>query len=97
MRILFPSFNSWWTCFYFLTAIIEDVLTTNVGHYWSPDARYVIMAKFDDTKVPLQKWKVYGEVSDVYGSITEIAYPKVTSARVDFLSVLETGDPKSSM
>ena len=65
-----------------LLRITEDVLSTSVAHYWSPDARYIVFAKFDDAKVPKQKFKMYGDKSDVYGQIEEISYPKVGIGRV---------------
>ena len=55
----------------------EDVLSSNVAHYWSPDSRYICYAELNDTDVPLQAWPRYGHKSDVYGDTIQIAYPKV--------------------
>ena len=55
----------------------EDVLSSRVTHYWSPDNRFICYAELDDTGVPLQAWPWYGDRSDVYGRTIQIAYPKV--------------------
>ena len=56
---------------------LEDVLQSRVAHYWSPDGANICFAKFNVSEVPLIKFPYYGESTNVYNDIIEIAYPKV--------------------
>ena len=56
---------------------LEDVLSDNIAHYWSPDDVYIMFAQFDDTSVPWMSWPTFGEADDLYGQTTSIKYPKV--------------------
>ncbi len=55
----------------------EEILHSNVAHWWSPDSRHVVYATFDDSQVPTYKFPTYGPGEAIYGYIDEIAYPKV--------------------
>ncbi|KAK2192318.1 hypothetical protein NP493_34g05000 [Ridgeia piscesae] len=54
----------------------EDVLGSRVAHYWSPDRKHICFARFNDTAVPLIKFPRYGDRTEMYNDVTEIAYPK---------------------
>jgi len=56
---------------------VEDVLGSRVAHYWSPDRKHICFARFNDTAVPLIKFPRYGDRTEMYNDVTEIAYPKV--------------------
>lgn len=55
----------------------EEVFNSNVGHWWSPDSKYILYAIFNDTNVPMYKFPYYDKSTNIYGDINEIAYPKV--------------------
>ncbi len=61
----------------FIYSISEEILHSNVAHWWSPDSRHVVYATFDDSQVPRFKFPKYGPGEAIYGYIEEIAYPKV--------------------
>ena len=56
---------------------VEDVLGSRRAHYWAPDGKHICFARFNDTAVPLIKYPHYGDRTEMYNDITEIAYPKV--------------------
>ena len=60
-----------------LCVITEEILHSNSAHWWSPLATKICYAVFDDTNVPLYKFPRYGRGENIYGTIDEIAYPKV--------------------
>jgi len=69
----------------------EDVLSSRVSHYWSPDSRLICYAELNDTGVPLQTWPWYGHKSHVYVQTMRVAYPKVS-----WSSLKSTGWPTKS-
>lgn len=78
----------------------EEILHTNVAHWFSADGKYISYAQFNDSLVPVFKFSIYGEANNLYGSISELAYPKAgdTSDHVNptvKIFVVETGKLKS--
>lgn len=57
--------------------LVEDVVGSAYGHFFSNDDQYLVYVKYNDTKVPLMSWPYYGPKEDVYGRTMTIAYPKV--------------------
>ena len=57
--------------------VAEEILHTNVANWWSPGGSYIAYAQFNDSLVPLFKFPFYGEADNLYGTINELAYPKV--------------------
>ncbi len=55
----------------------EEILHSNVAHWWSKDGTYILYARFDDTNVPTYRFPNYGPGEAIYGYVDEIAYPKV--------------------
>lgn len=79
----------------------EEILHTNVAHWWSPGARHIAYAQFNDSLVPLFKFPFYGEGDNLYGTISELAYPKAGDNRDDVnptvkIFVVETERVKTS-
>ena len=57
--------------------ISEEILHSNVAHWWSTEGSYILYATFDDTEVPKYSFPNYGPGEAIYGYVDEIAYPKV--------------------
>ncbi|KAI0218110.1 Dipeptidyl peptidase 4 [Lamellibrachia satsuma] len=83
----------------------EDVLSSRVAHYWSPDGAHICFARFNDTGIPLIKFPHYGPSTDMYNDITEIAYPKAGDVTDDGrpgpntvaeLFIMSTANPKAA-
>lgn len=55
----------------------EELFSTNVAHWWSPNDRFIVYAVFNETKVPIHRFPFYGPTSNIYESTVEIPYPKV--------------------
>ncbi len=55
----------------------EEILHSDSAHWWSPSGQHIAYLKFNDSHVPLYKFPYYGEGSNIYGTIREVAYPKV--------------------
>ena len=55
----------------------EEILHSNVAHWWSRQASYILYATFDDTEVPKYRFPTYGPGEAIYGYVDEMAYPKV--------------------
>ena len=68
----------YWT--FALSSSTEEILHSNVAHWWSPNAVRICYATFNDTLVPMYKFPYYGGFKNYYGDIEEIAYPKVFNA-----------------
>ncbi|CAH3152488.1 unnamed protein product [Pocillopora meandrina] len=54
----------------------EDVTSTNVAMWFSPDGRYLTYAQSNDTQVKWFSYLWYGKYSDMYTTVKKIAYPK---------------------
>ncbi|XP_022797586.1 prolyl endopeptidase FAP-like [Stylophora pistillata] len=54
----------------------EDVTSTNVAMWFSPDGRYLVYAQSNDTQVKWFPYMWYGKYSDMYTTVKKIAYPK---------------------
>lgn len=61
----------------------EEILSSNVAHWWSPDSRYLCYASFNDTLVPVFRFPHYGQKSDLYEEFVEFPYPKAGELRPD--------------
>ena len=57
-------------------SFIEDVTSTNVAMWFSPDGRYLAYAQSNDTQVKWFSYLWYGKYSDMYTTVKKIAYPK---------------------
>ena len=61
----------------FYYPIPEEILHSNVAHWWSTEGSHILYATFDDTEVPSYRFPNYGPGEAIYGYTDEIAYPKV--------------------
>ncbi len=55
----------------------EEILHSEVAHWWSPDNRFITYLKLDDTNVPKYKFPIYGNGEELYSNMDVISYPKV--------------------
>jgi len=53
--------------------VYEEEFSITKGFYWSPDSRYIMYYRFDESKVKTYQLTYYG---DVYPEIFEYKYPK---------------------
>lgn len=58
--------------------VAEDVLGEYQTHYWSADSSSLCYATFNDTEVPTMSWPVYGNKDQIYPTMKEIGYAKVS-------------------
>ncbi|ESN90707.1 hypothetical protein HELRODRAFT_189957 [Helobdella robusta] len=54
----------------------EDVLSSRVAQYWSPDAKYLCYATIVDDPNYTQQWPIFKNHSYVYEDWVKITYPK---------------------
>ena len=60
-----------------LYVITEEILSSPVAHWFSPDGTTLCYARIDDSNVPIYKFPTYGPGSQIYDNIKAIKYPKV--------------------
>lgn len=58
--------------------VAEEILLTNIAHWWSPSGKFIVYAVFNETNVPVHNVPVYGPASNTYESSAEIPYPKAS-------------------
>ena len=44
----------------------------------SDDGRYLAYLQFDDSNVPMEQFPMFNDPTDIYGSVVQIPYPKVS-------------------
>jgi dipeptidyl-peptidase-4 len=79
----------------------EEILHSSQAHWLSADGRFVAYMQFNDTGVPLETFPVYNDLTDIYGTVAEVSYPKAGDLRPDInpvvkLYIAETANVKAS-
>ena len=55
----------------------EEILHTSKAHWLSDDSKLLAYLQFNDTNVPLEKFPLYRDASNMYTSFMQVPYPKV--------------------
>jgi len=63
--------------------ILEEILHTSKAHWLSEDNKLLAYIQFNDTNVPLEKFPIYGDASNMYTTFMHVPYPKVSLLAAD--------------
>ena len=57
--------------------VVEEILHTSKAHWLSDDSKLLAYVQFNDSSVPLEKFPIYSQASNMYTTFMQVPYPKV--------------------